>query len=524
MAAGTYSTDLTDITLCESTTGFSALGGGGAGLGAGVDFAIQGTNAVDKQVSNSTKGMVFDAGTTLTQGANDHIFLWEVCATPGITSAKAAGGIRVAIGTATNAYYEWYVNGNDTLPGGGMQNYHVRYDGATASNTVGSPGATPRVFGGVADTVASAKGVNFALDAMRYGTGFYITAGDVTEPINFQSASIVNDDTNNRYAILSAIPGGYRLTGRFTVGQNFAGTPTQAYFNDANSSVAIGDTEFSQTDFTQLIFDHPSTEFTLDTVSFTAVGTNNRGQIKVLDPATVGRVTSNTFNNFGNTSLNAAVTVTGSSWINCEGVIQSGSSITTSNFIGTSDASGSIISDDPSLITSCNFEGDGTHHGIEVVAAGTYSFTGNKFTGFISGSVAGSELLFKPPGLTGDLVLNILGGGDPINFTNESSGTVTINNNIQVTLTGMKDFTEVRVLDVSTPSNPVELAGIENVVSASVGANDNSFAFSLAAAINIDIALISVNYVNQRITAYTVPALDSTIPVQQIFDRNYNNP
>ena len=53
MAAGTYSTDLTDITLCEATTGFSALGGGGAGLGAGVDFAIQGTNAVDKQVSNS---------------------------------------------------------------------------------------------------------------------------------------------------------------------------------------------------------------------------------------------------------------------------------------------------------------------------------------------------------------------------------------------------------------------------------------------------------------------------------------
>jgi len=146
LAAGIYNTDLTDISLCESTTGFSALGGGGAGLAAGPDFAIQGTNAIDKQVSNALKGIVYDNGSTITLGADEHILIWEICATPGITEIQSLGGVRISIGTATNAYYEWYVNGSDVLPEGGIINYAIYYTGSTADNTVGSPGASPQVF------------------------------------------------------------------------------------------------------------------------------------------------------------------------------------------------------------------------------------------------------------------------------------------------------------------------------------------------------------------------------------------
>ena len=525
MAAPVYSTDLTDITLCESTTGFSALGGGGAGLGAGVDFAIQGTNAVDKQVTNALKGMVYNAGSPITLGADDHIFIWEVCATPGITEPKSLGGVRVTIGTATNAYYEWYVNGSDTLPEGGMRNYAVYYTGTTADNQVGSPGASPQVFGGQADVNATSKGVNFALDAMRYGTGFYITQGDVTTPITFSGSAAENDAKPNRYGILAKIPGGYSLKGKYVIGQTNAGTPTAAYFVDNNTSVALTDTEdFCLSDFTEIIFDHPSTYFSLSTVIFTAIGTINRGKFLVNDASTTGSIVGCTFTGIDQTVLNTNVQVTGSSWTGCNAVIQSGSIIYDSSFLATTDPSGSLISNDPSLISYNTFEGDGTHHGIEVIAAGTYNFTGNTFTGFVSGSNGGEELLFNPPGGTGDLTINVLGGGSNLNYRNLSSGTVTINNNIQITLTGMKDFTEVRVLDVSNPADPVELAGIENVVSASVGANNNSFAFSLAAATLVDIAIISVDYVNQRISNYTIPSTDATIPVQQSFDRNYTNP
>lgn len=526
MAAGNYQVDLTDITLCETTTNFSALGGGAAGLGAGVDFAIQGTNAVDKQVSNALKGMVYNNGSTITLGADDHIFIWEVCATPGITDIKSSGGVRVTIGTATNAYYEWYVNGSDTLPEGGMRNYAVYYTGSTANNQVGSPGASPQVFGGQASVNATAKGVNFALDAMRYGTGFYIFDGDVTAPITFTSASIENDLTANRYGVITAIPGGTALKGRFVVGQTTASVATQAYMDVENAALTFSETEYALDNFTQVIFDHPSTQVILINDTFTGIGTNNPGQINFLNASTTGSIVDCTFKTMGKTTLNANVQVSGSVWAGCRNVIQSGSTIFDSTFnnifrVSSTETTASLISNDPSKITYSTFNGNGTHFGMEIVSAGTYNFIGNTFTGFISGSTSAAAILFNPPGGTGDLTLNVAGGGTTPSFINLSSGTVTINNNISITITGLKDNTDVYVMEDGT-NPPNVLAFVENASSGSL--NDRTFEFFLPASTVIDINIVNLQYEIARIENYTIPNSAATIPVQQRFDRNYLNP
>ena len=530
MAVGSYNVDLTDATLAESTTGFSDIniagGGGGGALSLEVDFAIQGSFAINRAISGTrTRGVFYDLGSATALGADDHVFVWTLCATPGISQTKAAGGVIVMIASANNNNYnQYYVNGSDTLPQGGMQNYAIH--SSSAASTTGGTGLSgnPRYFGAAAGITATAKGDNFACDAIRYGTGYYIVDGEVANPIIFTEAAADNDLNANRYGVFTEVPGGFALKGRFVVGQTTARTPTQAYMEDSNTAIAFTDTEFSLSDFTQVIFDHPSTIAKLTNISFTAVGTNNPGQFNVLDSSTTGYFTSLVFNSIGTTKLNASAQVTGSTWNTCDTIFQSGSTIITSTFNDTSNTESTIISDDPSLISNNTFLGDGTKFGITVDTAGEYNFTGNTFTGFVSGSDPGAELLFDPPSGTGNLVLNILGGGDSVNFINRSSGTVTINNNIQTTLTGMKDFTEIRVLDVSDPNAPIELAGIENVVSASVGANDNSFAFSLAAAIEVDIAIISVDFENQRITDFIVPSSDTEIPIQQSIDRNYSNP
>ena len=74
MATASYTTDLTDITTAESTTGWSALGGGASGLGTGSDFSMQGTLCVDKQISAAEKGQVFDNGANVTIGSGRHVF------------------------------------------------------------------------------------------------------------------------------------------------------------------------------------------------------------------------------------------------------------------------------------------------------------------------------------------------------------------------------------------------------------------------------------------------------------------
>ena len=526
MAAGNYQVDLTVIDLAEVNTSWvdiNQAGGGGANEAA-IDFAIQGTNAISRQVNNTRRGVLYNNGAGIALGTDDHVYVWTVSATPGITDLKSAGGIRISIGDTTNDYYDFYVNGSDTLPQGGMTNYAVYYTGSFASLQNGTPTGNPQYFGSQIVTVATARGLNFACDAIRYGTGYYIFDGDVTTPITFDSASQDNDLNANRFGVLTAVPGGFALKGRFVIGQTTASVATQAYFQDSNTAVTFTDTEYSLPDFTQINFDHQSTVANLTNISFTAIGTNNPGQLNVLNASTTASFNSLVFNNTGQTKLNANTSVTGSTWNTCGVIYQSGSGITTSTFNSTSSPSASIISNDPSLINNSNFVGDGTKFGIEIDTAGTYNFISNTFTGYVSGSDPGAELLFNPTTGTGDLTLNVLGGGSNLNFINRSTGTVTINNNIQVTLTGMKDFTEVRVLDVTTPSNPIELAGIENVVSASVGANDNDFSFSQPAGTFVDIVVHALNFEYQRISNFEVPTAATEIPIQQRADRNYSNP
>ena len=522
MAAPIYDTDLVDINLAEATTGWNDVNqaGGGGALSAEVDYAIQGSFAITRAISNTRRGVMYDTGSAITFGSDEHVFTWTVSATPGLTDIKSSGGIQIIMGSGISNYYGWYVNGSDTLPGGGMNNYAVYPTGSTSNLTIGSP-TNFQFFGSQVLITATAKGENFACDAIRRGTGFYITEGDVTTPITFSGSAAINDNNNNRYGIITNVPGGYSLKGRYVVGQDPNQNPTASYFSDSNTAVTFEDTEFSLSDFTQIIFDDSGTIFDLDSVNFTAIGTNNKGIIKVNNSLTSGSITSCNFNNIGNTFLNANVDTTEVTWRSCDTIYQSGSTINGGNIVTTIGATSSLVSDDPSLISNVNFVGNGTKHGIEVVVTGSYNFAGNTFSGFISGSNGGEELLFNPPGGTGDLTINVTSGGNTPSFRNLSSGTVTINNNINVTLTGMKDFTEVRVYSAGTTT---ELAGIENVVSASVGANDNDFSFSQGEGVNIDIVIISLLFENQRIENFTIPSSDSEIPIQQSTDRNYLNP
>lgn len=520
MAAPVYDTDLTDINLAEATTGWNDVNqaGGGGALSIEIDYAIQGTFAITRAISNTRRGVMYDNGSTITFGNNDHFFCWTVASTPGITDIKSAGGIQVILGTGTGDYFGYYVNGSDTLPGGGMNNYAI-HTSSTADLTVGTPTFPAQFFGSQVSINNTAKGDNFACDAIRYGTGFYITEGDGTTPITFSGSAAENDANLNRYGILTAVPGGYALKGRYVVGQAPSTVPTASFFRDQNTSVTFTDTEKSTSDFTQIIFDDPGTAFTLDTITFTAIGTNNKGLFKVNDASTTGSIISTTFNSIGVTSLNANVQVTGSTWLDCDAVYQSSSKITTSNFIGTTNVSSSLVSNNPSLISNCSFEGDGDHHGIEVTTPGNYTFSGNEFIGFSVLDGQFNSALFNNSG--GAVTMSIVGGGDDISFRNGQGASTLIEANIQITLTGMKDFTEVRVYADGTTN---EIAGIENVVSASVGANDNDFTFQSQAGNIVDIVIISKTFENQRIDNFTIPSTDSEIPIQQSFDRNYINP
>ena len=196
---------------------------------------------------------------------------------------------------------------------------------------------------------------------------------------------------------------------------------------------------------------------------------------------------------------------------------------TVSNSAVAADASAIVWDDtgDPGgeLDNMTFIKGSTANHAIEfgLNSPTTLSLVGHTYTGYnASNAQNDSTLHFKRT--SGTVTVNISGGGNTPSYRTDGA-TIVINNNTQVTFTGMKDNTEVRVYDAGDDS---EIAGIEN---ATAGSTDNrSFAWTDAASNVVNYVIHNETWETIRVEGYTVPATDASIPIQQRFDRNYSNP
>lgn len=468
MAVPSYTEDLTDITLAETTTGFSAYGGGASGLGAGADLAMQGSNCVDKQITNADKGMYFDNGSGITLGAGDHVFVWLFNATPGLSDTLALKGASILVGSGSNAYCQYHVEGNDTYGAAGRvaKCYPIDYT-TRSSNTgsvpyrtvTGSPAANPQVFGGGLVTTASVKGANLGIDAMRYGTGAYITAGEIANPATFAGFQAQNDAIANRWGILTGVGATYELQGTFAIGQNNAGTATLAYFSDADVSVSIVDTPHSATDFSKIVIDHASTEVYWTNITITALGTNNPGQVVVNNAATVVEITGGTWTDIGITTLRAACVVDGLTWRTSGQVTANGASISNALF-DRSSASTALSIADLDLLDNCEFVSDGTGYAIDlgtIAATDTMGWNCTD-TGYAAqGGTATNRTILVNVASGQTLTINVAAGATTPTYNNTGAGTVTIVSG-QVTTT-------ITVVDIDD-GLPIENANVYVVAAA----------------------------------------------------------
>ena len=442
MAVPAYTEDLTDIdtNLAESVTGYVAYGGGGAGLGAGPDYAMQGTNCVDKQITNTEKGILFNNAAGITMGAGDHTFIWQFTATPGITDLLVNRGVVVNIGNATTAFVKYHVEGSDTFGAGGRvakcyvvdQTVQTANTGSIPYRTlVGSPNGTLQYFGSGMNTNATAKAANMGLDAQRYGTGAYITAGDVTTPATFAGFATQNDAIANRWGILTDIGGTLELQGYFVVGQNNAGTATLAYFEDSDVNINIADTVHSATDFSRFIFDHASTIAKWTNISVTAQGTNNRGYLEVIDTALAFTWIGGTMTGFGTSTLRDTCTADGVTWRGCDQVILLGNATMDNCLIDKSTATEAVTTTDLDDLQDNHWIGDGTGHAVDLgTIASTQSMAwNNTFDTTTYATVDGSTgnetiLVAVNTGIT--LTINVGAGYTTPTIYNTGVGTVVV--------------------------------------------------------------------------------------------------
>lgn len=531
MAVPSYTEDLTDVTLAETTTGWSAYGGGASGLSASPDLAMQGTNCVDKQITSADKGQYFDNGSGITLPTGAHVWIWHFCATPGLTDSIQNKGASVLIGTTGSAYCQYHVEGNDTYGAAGRVgkcypiDYSVRSTNASPPyrTATGSPGANPQVFGGGLVTTGTVKGANVGIDAIRYGTGAYLTAGELTSagdgtdnPCTFAGFNSQNDAISNRWGILTAVGGGYELQGRFAIGRNNAGTATLCRFEDSDVSIAIVDTIHAASDFTQFIIDHASTVCNWTNISITALGTTNRGLISVTANDPTFNATGGTWTGLGTITLRSNSTLTGVTLRSTDQITQN-SAVLDGCLIDQNRATVAVLSNNPANISDCSFVSDGTGHAIEITTPGTYTFSGNTFSGYAgTNGSTGNEAIYNNSG--GAVTINVTGGGSTPSIRNGTGASTTVNSNVSISVTGLRDNTEVRVYLAGTTT---VVDGIEDATAGTT--NNRSFTFSVSSGTAVDIRIHNVTYESDPILNFSTTA-DTSIPVSQRFDRNYANP
>lgn len=375
-------------------------------------------------------------------------------------------------------------------------------------------------------------GINVAVDIIRYGNdGLQITGGTTSDRGLF--SQIVTEDSSTAtlkaHGIIRELATGlYSCQGPLNFGD--ATTATESWFDDSGRVLSFENRNISNDKYYIRVRGHTSATnfFRLNNTTITTAGPFvrcdfNGGNVDTLT------ITNNTFTGLGNaiTFSNLADatghTVTGNVFTSC-GQIDPGDVTFQDNTISnsTAGATGAVLLDADGTANWQDLAfvgGTGIGHGVYITATGTYSFNGLSFTGFGADGTTDAAVYNNSGGA---VTINVSGGGDTPTVLNGTSASTTVNNNINVTLTGLRDNTEVRVLDNTTGAF---LAGIEDATTGTT--DDRSFTFSLSAGVVVDIAIFNVNFVlppNNRIVDFTIPTTDASIPISQIRDRNYVNP
>lgn len=518
MAAPTYNTDIVvldgtvytnagTLTLAD----YDATGGGQAGLNLETDFYLIGSNCISKNAFGNgaqDKGIVDDTNsggnisTTLASGnnpnGNQYVYVWGFWNAPASLEVAEPGtgngGLYMIVGASTNAYDTYHVTGSDLIDyGADWICATIDPTEETADNTVGGgSGGNFTVFGIGANIPVQGptKGSPLAIEAVRRGSNLNIIDGEVASPATFTGLEAFDggNTTNGRLGVFTERRGVYVLNTEVKIGT----TASLCYFNDTSGATIVRQIDANK-GLSSTEQEGGKHKFTIENASSTVIWENvtilnDAIDIDIVDNATVNFTSCSFFGvrllqcGGSNTTLTRCTLPQDSVVIanNTMGgtnttakTIQNGATITACTIQGTStttDTSGVEVSGtfgaDMSLITDCNFVGNGR----ALIIPGTITGTTNEVTydghSYGSGYTTGSTGTFSGPSGTSNAVIqcnvdtgaqlkvivqNLPAGESPPSIYNTGNGTVVVEQAIAVTISGILGNSEVSVLTNPSP-------------------------------------------------------------------------
>ena len=524
---GTITSDLVDISTAESVTGWTGTGGGGGSGGAlaiNDDNKIQGTYCISYRVSNATGTVYFQtgAGVNLT---GQHVFLWWKSITAASLDTKANTGMGVKLGSnvATDTDYKiWKIFGSDNYKDGGWRIVAVDPT-STADTTLGTYSNTAaRRFGTTDKFISAVTGANTFHDVIRYGTGLTITAGTSGAPVTFADILATDNSNTNQWGILREVSGILYGNGKMKFGD---GT-TSTYFKDTNKVLVYENYPVAANFYEIQVLANAT--FVLGNLSGSlasggcVIKSSGTKEWTLTSSAGTSLIYASTLNNMRSGSLSNTSVIRNSVINSCGNIVTNGASLVNTTVSNTTAATTSAAitvksTTEMAAINNCSFTGNSRAIRIELTGATgqTFNFTLDNL------NFSGNTFDFQISAPNNSIInLNVTNGGNASTYEIVSGTgiTVNINNSVTLTLTGIVTGSEVRIYDQTSPT-PNELTGIESTTGSTFQYTYNYIAGTL-----VDIVVHKEDYIYYRIENYELGSSSASLPIAQIFDRNYEDP
>jgi hypothetical protein len=448
MAAPVYATNLIDITLSQATTGFTAIGGGGA-ITAETDFYIQNGVCVSKATAATWDtagtprgGVLFNNGAGITVPADGAVLVWMYWWGSGALATKVNGGAEVNFGNLTTAYYGQYVSGSDDWAFGGWRCYPVDPNLTPRNRTVGAPNGTWQWFGWTANVgvaVSIGKGNPYGIDAIRYGRcDLVVTQGDLANGYaTILGASDYDNTDTRRLGLLIPRDGAYYQQGLFQMGT--AGTIVD--FRDANRVIFIANTEKVSPNFNKFEIRNASSRVDWTSFSISALGTTSRGNFQVVDNADVN-FDSCTFTDMGTFIFLSNTTIINSVFRRCAQITANSAVLTDctiTNYFGLVNTSALVwntaVDTDGYLDGTTFIKGTASTHAIELGLASPTNITlrGVSSSGY-NASNGQNDSTIHVKRTTGTVTINLIGTSGNFSYRTDGATVVLVIDPVTLTI------------------------------------------------------------------------------------------
>lgn len=461
MTAASYTTNLTDISTGESTTGWAESGTPGWNSGGSPaqesDYFIQGSYCISATLKSGVGTLLYTT-TAQTFSTGYVLMAWMYGQCPNALGTYAQGGMRLVMGSSTTAFYAWAVSGSDKYIYGGWICVPVDPT-VTADYTLGTPTGSWLTFGSCHYITGNvSKGNPHGVDALRFGRADIVveygdsSAGYATFA-GMAAKNDANDATNgyNRWGLFQEITGGYLWQGLMTLG-----TTTNAVdFRDyTGANISIPNQYKVSSGFNKIEINNSNSRIDWTAVTILSNCTLSPGLFEIVNDCDVN-FDNCSFINMSTFTLKASAELISTTWRNCGTIYVNGANISgseVSNFEGTADDPAidwSLTTDpDGNLDNLYITKGTAATHAIEFSTTDTsnktYTLSDCTFVGYnASNSQNDSTFNFLQTSGTVTVNLNNCTG----NLTYKSAGaTISIASSVPITISGVTEGTAIKVV------------------------------------------------------------------------------